>query len=210
MKISFVGAGLVGSILLGVVSFPSHAQTAGNYHSFADWCVNKASLPADAKHTVEVLLKQAGTQNCQEANQKLSALTELYLKNNQISDLQPLSGLTNLTYLDLNGNQISNLQPLSGFTNLILLDLSQNQISDLQPLSSLTKLAALDLSFNQISNLQPLSSLTKLELLGLGSNQISNLQPLSGFTKLTELDLTNNPKLTNKTCPLKPESICRF
>jgi len=33
---------------------------------------------------------------------------------------------------------------------------------------------------------------------------------LSSLTKLTELYLSDNPKLTNQTCPLKPASICKF
>jgi hypothetical protein len=33
---------------------------------------------------------------------------------------------------------------------------------------------------------------------------------LSRLTNLTELTLNNNPSLTNKTCPIKPASICKF
>jgi len=33
---------------------------------------------------------------------------------------------------------------------------------------------------------------------------------LSTLTNLTELNLSNNPTLTDKTCPVKPESICSF
>lgn len=137
-------AGLAVFTFLSVVSSPAFAQTTSNYRTFADWCVNKASLPADARHTVEVLLEKAGTQNCQQANQKLSTLTVLSLDK------------------------------------------------------------------NQISNLQPLSSLTELTVLVLSFNQINNLQPLSGLTKFRILDLSINPTLTNKTCPVKPASICKF
>jgi len=51
MKISFIGAGLVGSILLAAVFFPSYAQPTRNYHSFADWCVNRSNqnLSANSK-----------------------------------------------------------------------------------------------------------------------------------------------------------------
>ncbi|MGH0396108.1 leucine-rich repeat domain-containing protein, partial [Bacillus cereus] len=41
------------------------------------------------------------------------SLTNLYLRDNQISDVSPLSGLTSLTYLELHNNQISDISPLS-------------------------------------------------------------------------------------------------
>jgi internalin A len=72
-----------------------------NFSSFADWCKHKDSLSESARHTVEVLLKQAGTSDCNEAD-----LTELYFQTS-------LSGLTNLTYLNLEYNQITDITPLS-------------------------------------------------------------------------------------------------
>jgi hypothetical protein len=72
-----------------------------NFSSFADWCKHKDSLSESARHTVEVLLEQAGHSACNEADVVLSNLTELYLEDHQITDITPLSGLTNLTYLNL-------------------------------------------------------------------------------------------------------------
>ncbi|MEO0844750.1 MAG: leucine-rich repeat domain-containing protein, partial [Cyanobacteria bacterium J06643_5] len=120
-----------------------------NIKSFTEWCEQKSTLPEATKHTVEVLLKRAGTQDCQQANRKLSNLTELYLPITQISDLKPLSSLTNLTELHLWGNQISDLKPLSNLTNLTELNLAGNQISEVKPLSSLTNLTTLDIWENK-------------------------------------------------------------
>ena len=78
--------------------------------------------------------------------------------------------------------------------------------ADLQ-LNSLTELS---LNSNQISDVQPLASLTNLTLLRLSGNQISDVQPLSSLTNLTILDLSENATLTNRICPVRPESICRF
>ena len=58
---------------------------------------------------------------------------------------------------------------------------------------------------NQASKL--LSALTELSL---DNNQIADLKPLSTLTSLTFLLLGDNPSLTNKTCPVKPTSTCRF
>ena len=53
---------------------------------------------------------------------------------------------------------------------------------------------------------QTLSSLTGLYL---GNNQISDIKPLESLTKLTKIRLSGNP-IAPKTCPLKPESICKW
>ena len=70
---------------------------ATTFKTFADWCSNQANLSAEVKHTVEVLLKEAGTSDCDAANKQLSRQTILILKGYQISNLSPLQSLTNLT-----------------------------------------------------------------------------------------------------------------
>jgi hypothetical protein len=44
----------------------------------------------------------------------------------------------------------------------------------------------------------------------LKGNLINDLKPLSSLKNFTYLDLSNSPKLTYKTCPVKPVSICSF
>jgi len=126
---------------------------------FADWCREKASLSPEAKYTVEVLLKEAETTECDVANQKLSSLTALYIAYNQISDVKPLESLTNLTNLDLTANEISDIKPLESLTKLNTLILNNNQINDIKPLESLTNLNSIYLSGNPITpNTCPLKS----------------------------------------------------
>ena len=115
-----------------------------------------------------------------------------FVNSNSISDLTPLSGLTNLTYLNLFGNRIWNLTPLSGLTNLTNLYLSRNRLTDLTGLSSLTSLEILFLTDNNIMDLTPLSDLTNLKQLYLYNNIISDITPLSGLTRLERLDLYLN------------------
>ena len=140
----------------------------------------------------------------------LTSLTKLYLGNNQIADLKPLSTLTKLTTLYLANNQIADLKPLSTLTKLTTLYLANNQIADLKALSTLSRLFELSLANNQIADLRPLSTLTYLFELSLENNQIADLKPLSTLTYLTKLFLFNNQRLADKTCPLKPASICIF
>jgi Leucine-rich repeat (LRR) protein len=96
--------------------------------TFTEWCQQKANLSQQRRRTVEVLLQVAKTQNCGQANQTLTNLTELDLRNNKISDIKPLSNLTKLTWLDLERNQISDIKPLSNLTKLTILSLEGNPL----------------------------------------------------------------------------------
>jgi len=106
-------------------------------------------------------------------------VTELGLVGNQITDISPLSELTNLSWLLMSNNQVADVSPLSGLTNLVRLDLGRNQITDVSPLSSLTNLTGLYLNNNQITDISPLSSLTNLDSLNLGFNQVTDWSPVA-------------------------------
>lgn len=121
----------------------------------------------------------------------LSNLKNISLRGNRISDLAPLAGL-NLDTLDLGDNWISNISPLSDLTNLTDLALDENRISEISPLSELTNLRYLWLEFNQISDISPLSGLRRLLSVELHDNMISDLTPLAGLTNLILLRLWNN------------------
>ena len=156
-------------VFLFVACFSAYAvplQETTTPKTFTDWCLNTTNLSVETKHTVDVLLQVAETQDCQQADKTLSTSSVILLYNTQLADLKPFSTLTHLTYLGLRHNQVTDLQPLSTLTNLTVLNFSNNQVTDLKPLSTLTN--------------------------------------------LTELNLSNNPTLTDKTCPVKPESICSF
>jgi internalin A len=254
-------------VFLFVSSLPvkaSPSPEATTPKTFADWCLNKNNLSVETLHTINALLQEAKTQDCHQAEKLLSTntklslenrqitdlrplstltnlrelslenipegrsplsknkisdltplstltkLTKLTLRNNQIVDITPLSTLTTLTYLSLDNNQIVDIKPLSTLTTLTYLSLYKNQIADLRPLSTLTKLTILSLDNNEIADLRPLSTLPNLTELYLNNNQIADLRPLSSLTKLTGVYLRNNPTLTDKTCPVKPASICSF
>jgi internalin A len=171
----------------GLSAKAAETQSGNSRRTFADWCRQKADLSPEAKRTVEVLLERAETTECDAADQELSSLRGLGFINDQISDIKPLESLTNLTYLDL----------------------GDNQISDIKPLQSLINLTELSLHNNKISDIKPLQSLTSLTYLNLNNNRISDIKPLESLTKLTELIVSGNP-IAPKTCPLKPESICKW
>ncbi len=118
------------------------------------------------------------------------------INSNSVSDLSPLSGLTNLDYLGLSNNNISDLSGLSGLTKLRELSLGNNNISDLSPVAGLTNLSLLSLGNNNISDLSPVAGLTNLSLLILSNNNISDLSPLVANTGLGSgdiVDVRGNP-----------------
>ena len=163
------------------------SPTAAPFATFADWCVNQASLTPDARHTVGVLLATAETQDCNQAEAVLTSLTGLDLGQQEIVDVMPLATLPHLTQLSLGGNQIVDVSPLASLTNLAALYLSANQIVDVSPLAHLTQLIELNLSENQIVDVSPLASLTNLTWLYLANNQIVDVSPIASLTKLKEL-----------------------
>jgi hypothetical protein len=121
-------------------------------------------------------------------------LQELRIRGNRVSDLSPLSGLTNLRYLDAHANQlISDISPLAGLKNMEMLIIRDNRIRDISPLSRLTRLEHLYLEYNQISDLSPLSGLANLQGITLQYNDIVDVSPLSGLTHLDHIDLRGNP-----------------
>ncbi|MEG4440975.1 CHAT domain-containing protein [Microcoleus sp. AT9_B5] len=191
------GLAVGATILMGSAAAPN-PQT---FESFADFCTNKENLPPETRHTVEVLLSKAKTQECDRAQQTLTNLTELSLIRNQIVDIKPLSKFTNLRKLNLSLNQITDVQPLSELTNLRFLVLNFNQISDVKPLSGLTNLTQVFLEANQIADVKPLAGLTNLTGLSLASNQIVDVTPLSRMTELNFLYLSGN-----KIADVKPLS----
>jgi internalin A len=100
------------------------------FSRFADWCRHIDSLSEGARHTVKLLLNQAGTDDAKAAEQILSNMTELNLGCNQITDISFLGSLTNLTELDLCLNGITDISSLGSLTNLTTLMLDWNEITD--------------------------------------------------------------------------------
>ena len=125
----------------------------------------------------------------------LTNLEGLYLSENRISDIAPLEKLINLKVLHLHfgGNQISDLLPLSDLVELEQLALSSNRISDISPLEKLINLKTLHLGINQISDITPLSNLTELVELSLNDNKIVDISPIENLTNLVQVNLKNNP-----------------
>jgi hypothetical protein len=95
----------------------------------------------------------------------------LDLGDNKISDIYPLSNLTDITFLDLSLNEIEDISPLSGLSNLELLSLGYNpKLGNISALSDLTNLNELYLYWTNIKDIKPL-----VDNRGLSSGDYVNL-----------------------------------
>lgn len=116
----------------------------------------------------------------------------------ELSDLTPLSELTNLKVLSIQYSNITDLDPLSNLKNLESLNLNENQIVDTTPLKDLNNLKYLTLERNRtMTNFAGLTSLSSLESLYMFNTGVNDLSVLSGLQNLTYLDVERN-KITNE------------
>ncbi|MDE0088297.1 MAG: leucine-rich repeat domain-containing protein [Candidatus Poribacteria bacterium] len=149
---------------------------------------------------------------------QMQQIVSLYLKDKGISDITGLEFATNITELDISQNPITDLRPLSNLTQLIglhfwhfpgnstnldlrplasLINLEVttfegNGISDITPLAGLKKLRELYLTNNRIEEVHSLAGLINLEILFLEGNGITDISPLSNLKKLRILHLKYN------------------
>jgi hypothetical protein len=115
---------------------------------------------------------------------------EVVLKDIDISNLAPLSGLVALEWLELSRTRVEDLAPLKGLTALQYLDLSLTEVRDLEPLERLTRLETLALAGTRVHSLQPLKGLTALRQLELIGTSVEDLEPLKGLMALQILDVS--------------------
>lgn len=83
----------------------------------------------------------------------------MYLPENRIKDIAPLSHIDAINELDLSDNQIADISGLSNLKSVSELDLGNNKITDITPLSNLKRADYISLAYNPISDISPLNSL---------------------------------------------------
>ena len=129
------------------------------------------------------------------AGVRYSGLREVYINDNQLTDISALSSAPAITYLSLanNGLDSSDLDKITSFTTLRYLSLAYNKIDNVSSLENLKYLTELRLHNNQISDVRPLKKMIYMEALYLGHNQIrSGIDFLDNMTQLKVLYLNDN------------------
>ena len=141
-------------------------------------------------------------------------LETLNLRNNRITDVSPLVGLTLLRRLVLDGNPVENPEVLfrlkQGGTRITGVEVpdavffadanleaavrSASRVSQHLPITAekMRTLTRLTASRKGISNLTGIEEATGLERLDLGDNEITDISLLSSLTNLENLDLADN------------------
>ena len=128
-----------------------------------------------------------------------SKLKELYLDNNNLSDISLLSQTPMLTLLTLSNNVLESddIAVLADKVYLTYLSLNNNRISDISSLSKLTTLTELRLHNNNISNIEALKNMSAMTKLYLGNNSIDSVDSLEKLTLIKILYLNNNDNLAD-------------
>lgn len=120
-------------------------------------------------------------------------LTYLNLDGNNLTDLSPVSGLTELTELNvMNNPDLTDLSPLAGLTELRNVNFYGSPVTDYSFMEGLTNLETVQLyDVQEDTDLSFLSGLTNVRRLYTngGSSYITDLSFLSGMTGLQELNL---------------------
>ena len=124
----------------------------------------------------------------------ISLISELDISGNQyITNIEPLSQLSNLTRLDISGTNISDLKPIRNLTRLEELNISNTQVSNLEPLKYAGALRYLELINTPVKDITTLKRLGKLQSLNLTGTEVSDVSPITGITSLKNLQLAHTP-----------------
>ena len=136
-------------------------------------------------------------------------LNVLYLDNNpMVTDLRPISGLTQLEHLGMGALREADISPLAQITSLRSLDAAECTLVDISSLSHLTELRNLNARINLIEDITPLANLTNLTHLRLNRNRIVDVSPLAGLTKLEFLEIHHNSIVDHS--PLNALTLSHF
>ena len=124
-------------------------------------------------------------------------LTNLNLRENNISRIDLLAGLSNLQILQLAWNDMTDISPVADLTNLIALTVNDTPVSNLDAVAGLMNLVQIELANTQVSSLEPLRDLDLLVRVGAGHiNNLTDISPVAG-SALVSVYLNGNPNITN-------------
>ena len=112
---------------------------------------------------------------------------------NHVSDLSPIANLTNIKHLDLGGNPISDLSPIANFTQLEIISFDDNvPLTDISVLEDKENLIEVRMWGPRFRNMSPLVNLPNIETIDLCGNEISKIPSLKNAPKLKNLYVFDN------------------
>ncbi len=122
--------------------------------------------------------------------QACTGISELYISNNYISDLSPITGLNNLKTLYADHNRISNITALP--VSLERINLSNNHLEEMECLQFVENLTILFADHNELSSIDFLSGMSSLKQLTLKNNHLTDISSLSSHNGLVHVDVSKN------------------
>lgn len=200
-NLSIITGVVAGVMMLGVSSLNPSVVHATGSDTNSEVSDNDGS-PSDQSN----ILNSDGT-GIAATKEYLSNLTE-FGYSYDVQNLWNLDGLqyaTKLTKLNLSSSCVTDLSPISNLTNLKELDISHStftgQPHNVDILKNLKNLTSLNLSqmneMGKITDLSGLSDMTNMQSLSVDDNAVTNLNGLSKMNKLTTLSAKNNRYLTD-------------
>lgn len=124
---------------------------------------------------------------------KLTELRTINISGTHIDDLTPIRNLTRIENLNISGSHVNQLDPLRHAINLKNLDISNTNIEDLNPIIAFPLLERFNFSGTQVTDIGPIATLVYLRDLRLTNTAVLNLSPLGKATVLAVLDISNTP-----------------
>lgn len=121
-----------------------------------------------------------------------TALVELHLQHNAVTDLSVIGSLAQLEKLDVSFNSISNLLPLTTCPKLSWLNAGHNQVADVNGIENFPVLSHLELDNNQLRDVTALGKCAGLTELNVANNQIKDISNFSNLTGLVKLNISYN------------------
>ena len=118
--------------------------------SFEDFCVLHRADSTPAGFTVRKLVENTGQITCQAAAADLESSSALTLSSLGISDISPITLLSNLRTLDISSNSIVELAGIDDLSQLTTLSLANNAIRDVSVIGKLNALTDMDVSGNPV------------------------------------------------------------
>lgn len=160
--------------------------------AFRDLCMQRDRLAPAQQQTMAILLRVAGTPQCDRAAQVFAKQKLLDLSGTGVSDLRPVGVLTSLETLVLSRNPVRDLSPLGSLVNLKTLVIRGSGVRDLGAIARLRKLQSLAVDDALVEDVSPLADLPTLQELSLQNNRIRDISALASLKGLTTLSLQHN------------------
>jgi len=126
-------------------------------------------------------------------------ITELYLNDNELTDISGVKLFKNLKELYLNYNKLKNILVLKDLNKLERLNLNNNKITDILILKNLNKLETLYLSYNELTDISVIQYLNNLIILGIRNLRLESdqIQYIKSIKKLEKIWCENGFKDMN-------------